>query len=37
MGDDKDKENEHHESDVSYNTKPKSDKIKRRKINRYRE
>ncbi len=28
MGDDKDKENEHQESDVSYNTKPKSDKIK---------
>ena len=28
MGDDKDKENEHQERDVSYNTKPKSDKIK---------
>ena len=29
MGDDKDKENEHQERDVSYNTKPKSDKIKK--------
>jgi class 3 adenylate cyclase len=28
MEDDKDKENEHQERDVSYNTKPKSDKIK---------
>ncbi|HZL23630.1 MAG TPA: adenylate/guanylate cyclase domain-containing protein [Nitrososphaeraceae archaeon] len=28
MGDDRDKENEHQERDVSYNTKPKSDKIK---------
>jgi adenylate cyclase len=28
MGDDKDKENEHEEIDVSYNTKPKSDKIR---------
>ena len=28
MGDDKDKENEHQERDVRYNTKPKSDKIK---------
>jgi class 3 adenylate cyclase len=28
MGDDKDKENEHLERNVSYNTKPKSDKIK---------
>ena len=28
MGDDKDKENEHEERDVSYNTKPKSDKIR---------
>jgi adenylate cyclase len=28
MGDDKDKENEHQERDVSYNTKPKNDKIK---------
>ena len=28
MGDDKDKENEQQERDVSYNTKPKSDKIK---------
>ena len=28
MGDDKDKENEHQERDVTYNTKPKSDKIK---------
>ena len=28
MGDDKDKENEHQERDVSYNTNPKSDKIK---------
>ena len=31
MGDDKDKENEHQERDVSYNTKPKSDKIKEEK------
>ena len=28
MGDDRDKENEHQERDVSYHTKPKSDKIK---------
>ena len=28
MGDDRDKENEHQERDVRYNTKPKSDKIK---------
>ena len=31
MGDDKDKENEHQERDVSYNTKPKSDKIKEKR------